>query len=159
MLDRPEGLDDADLAAALTAGWGWRADALTYRPVGFGAYHWTVTDHDGRCWFVTVDDLTVDPEPADAVHAALTRALRTAVALRRDAGLEFVVAPQPTAAGQPAHRLDARYAVSVFPVVDGAAGRFGPHRPQDVPEVLELLVRLHAATPMVAGIAQRAELE
>ncbi|MBY8870326.1 aminoglycoside phosphotransferase family protein [Micromonospora sp. PLK6-60] len=154
----PKGLDDAALAAALADGWGLRVRASTYLPVGFGAYHWRVTDHDGRCWFVTVDDLAVDPEPADAVCAALGRALATAVALHRDAGLEFVVAPVPGLAGEPLRRLDARYAISVFPAVDGAAGRFGPHRPQDVPEVLELLARLHAATPAVAGTVDRADL-
>ncbi|MFC0006518.1 phosphotransferase enzyme family protein [Micromonospora siamensis] len=158
MLDRPEGLDDADLTAALATGWGWQPHSLTYRPVGFGAYHWTATDGDGRSWFVTVDDLTVDPEPAEVVHAGLARALATAGALR-EAGLEFVVAPVPATTGEPVRRLDARYAVSVFPLVDGAAGRFGPHRPRDVPEVLDLLARLHAATSAVAGTVQRADLD
>ncbi|MEV0157799.1 phosphotransferase [Micromonospora sp. NPDC050686] len=158
MQDRPEGLDDVDLAAALADGWGLRVGASTYLPVGFGAYHWSVTDHDGRCWFVTVDDLAAGPEPADATCAALGRALATAVALHHDAGLEFVVAPVLGRAGEPLRRLDARYAVSVFPAVDGTAGRFGPHRPQDVPEVLELLARLHAATPAAAGTVAPADL-
>lgn len=155
MRDRPTEMTESDLVAALSDGWGLDVSELTYRPVGAGSYHWALLDDTGRTWFVTVDDLGADPEGRDAVFADLGRAFDTALVLHRDAGLGTVVAPVPTGDGASVYRLDSRYAVSVFPLLDGVAGRFGPHRPADLPEVLDLLVTLHQATPVVARTAGR----
>ncbi|MEE6261556.1 aminoglycoside phosphotransferase family protein [Plantactinospora sonchi] len=155
MRDRPAEMAESELVGALSTGWGLDVPEVTYRPVGAGSYHWSVVDDVDRRWFVTVDDLGVESARRDAVFVDLTRALDTALALRRDAGLEPVVAPVPTRTGASAYRLGARYAVSVFPLLDGVAGEFGPHRPADLPEVLALLGAVHRATPVVARTAGR----
>jgi hypothetical protein len=80
------------------------------------AHHWKLTGDDGQPYFVTVDDLDDKNWMGDmraTVFEGLGRALSTAVALRHEVGLEFVVAPIPAAAGQPLIRLDDRYTVSV----------------------------------------------
>ncbi|HEU4422690.1 MAG TPA: phosphotransferase [Pilimelia sp.] len=178
MRDRPEGVADSDIASALAAGWGLRVASATYCPVGFGSYHWAVADDGGLARFVTVDDLGAEDGVRDAAFERLGRALDTALALRRDAGLGFVVAPIPTRTGSTVCRLIAppearaalgahraaggprghRYAISVFPMVEGEAGRFGAHRPQDRAEVIGLLADLHDATPVVAAGAPRTDL-
>ncbi|MFI1096947.1 phosphotransferase [Streptomyces sp. NPDC020917] len=150
MKDRPEGVSDEDLGAALADGWGLDVRAVEYRPVGFGSYHWAVRTGSGGL-FVTVDALQDDPA---AALRRLDLAFRTALALRRDAGLDFVVAPLSSRGGAVVRPLGDRHAVAVFPLVEGEAGDFGVHRPEDRPQVLDLLVRLHAA-----GVeAPRAEL-
>ncbi|MBY8882110.1 phosphotransferase [Actinacidiphila acidipaludis] len=148
MKDRPPGVRDDDLVAALADGWGLTARAVAYRPVGFGSHHWTAEVADPgrggstRQLFVTVDVLSGE---RPAALARLTAALDTALALRRDAGLEFVVAPVPDRTGATVRLLGERHTVAVFPLVDGVAGDFGRHRREDVPAVLDLLVRLHGA--------------
>jgi len=158
MRDKPDGVAESELAWALADGWGIEARSARYLPVGAGSYHWAVTGDDGRPRFVTVDDLGVDVAPRTAAFAARRRAFDTALALRRDAGLAFVVAPIPTRSGSTLWRLNSRYAVSMCPLVDGEAGEFGPHRPQDRAEVVALLVELHRATPVVSARAPRADL-
>lgn len=148
--DEPDGVTEDDLAAALAAGWGIGVASVTYLPVGAGSYHWAVAGRDGQRRFVTVDRL--------GDEATLAAAFGTALALRRDAGLGFVVAPVPTVDGAPLRRLSDRYAISVYPWLDGRAGDFGPHPPEDRSEVLRLLADLHAATPHVAGVARRLDL-
>jgi spectinomycin phosphotransferase len=74
---------------------GWRIDAaaLRYAPVGGGSYHWVVRDGAGRRWFVTADDLDDKAwlgHTRPVVMAGLRSAMETALALRRDAGLDFV---------------------------------------------------------------------
>lgn len=129
MQERPDGLDDRDVVAGLTAGWRIPARSTSYQPVGFGSHHWAAGD-----LFLTVDDGPIEP---------LRRALGVAAGL----GLDFVVAPLPTLDGDPVWPLSARYTLSVFPLLDGTAGAFGPHRPEDRAEVLGLLDRLHRADP------------
>lgn len=140
MKDRPAGVSDGQVAAAVAGGWGLDVRSVAYRPVGFGSYHWAVDA--GRPLFVTVDACHDDPA---AGLGRLRRAFDTALALHRDAGLEFVVAPLPAGTGQTVLPLGARHSVAVFPQVAGVAGEFGAHRDEDAPAVLELLVRLHAA--------------
>ncbi|MGX6603199.1 phosphotransferase [Micromonosporaceae bacterium Da 78-11] len=123
---------------------------VEYLPVGAGSYHWSVTDRPGSAWFVKVDD---GPD-----FDMLRRSLETALALHRDAGLDFVLAPVPDLRGAVLRRIDERYAVSVYPLVEGTAGQFGPHDPQTRDEVAARLAELHRATPTVAAIAPRADL-
>ncbi|MFC7274890.1 phosphotransferase family protein [Paractinoplanes rhizophilus] len=137
-------MSDSDLVVALKAGWDIEARKIAYLPVGAGGYHWTV---DGR-WFLTV---TADES------GPLERALRTARALRRDAGLSFVVAAEPGHGGSPLWSLPSGPNLSVFPLVDGEAGSFGPH-PADRDRVVDMLVALHRATPVVAAAAPPSDL-
>ncbi|GIF22153.1 spectinomycin phosphotransferase [Actinoplanes tereljensis] len=148
MRDRPEGVTDADVRAALADGWGITAGELEYRAVGAGSYHWAVDDR----WFVTVDGLGFASS-----FAPLTRALETAVALRRDAGLDFVVAPLGTP--RVLWPLGHRHAMAVYPLMPGTAGDFGPHSPASREAVLELIAALHRATPAIAGLAEVTDLE
>ncbi|MFC3744070.1 phosphotransferase enzyme family protein [Paractinoplanes deccanensis] len=139
MRERPEGVGDDLLAEELAAGWGIRARSVDYLPVGAGGYHWSVEG----AWFVTVAEWS----------AGLEQALRTAAELASE--LDFVVAPVPTGDGAVVRRLADRYALSVYPLLAGTAGSFGPHRDEDRDAVLDLLIRLHATR---AASAPRADL-
>ncbi|MEW9528758.1 phosphotransferase [Microbispora sp. NPDC049125] len=143
---------------ALTEGWGIEPHSVEYLTVGAGSYHWSVVDRCGTAWFVKVDDLGVEDAGRDAAFGQLGQSFGAALALRRDAGLDFVLAPIPTTTGAAIRRLTSRYALSVFPMVAGAAGHFGAHRPEDRAEVIDLLAELHEATPIVAETASRADL-
>jgi spectinomycin phosphotransferase len=135
VLSAPADLSTADVRAGLVAGWGVESVAATYRPVGFGSHHWSVTDDAGRRWFVTADVATRSLEPA----------LRTAAELS-GSGLEFVVGPVMTGGGAATQPAGGRYLLSLFPHVDGESGDFGPHRSEDVAPVKALLARLHATS-------------
>ena len=93
MRDRPEGVRENELIAVLLDGWGLDVRSISYLSVGAGSYHWAVTDDTGGAWFVTVDDLSREVNAREHAFSALARAFDTALALRREAGLEFVVAP------------------------------------------------------------------
>lgn len=153
----PADLVPKDLARALAAGWHLRPVSMEYRPEGAGGYHWVLTGGDGVRHFVTVDDLDRKAwlgDTREAVLGGLRRALATAVALRHEAGLEFVVAPVPAGDGGPLRRLDGRYAVSVFPFVAGRAHSFGPYPDERLRGLaLELIAALHQSTPAVRGLA------
>lgn len=150
MEDRPDGLDENVLRRALSA---WEVDAvrLEYAPVGFGDYHWTAGDSAGRRWFVTVADLENKSHcglGAEAALRGLRGAMDTAAALRAEQGLDFVVAPLIDGRGDTVRRLGHRYAVSVFPFMDGTTGDFGQApTPQERGLVVDLLAELHRAAP------------
>ncbi len=152
MRDKPPGLDERVLIEACT-GWAVDVASIEYLPVGAGSYHWSVTDRRGPVWFVKVDDVA-----ADGAFGLLRQSLATALALHDDAGLDFVLAPVPAADGSVLRRLTSRYAVSVFPMLAGTAGDFGPHRREDLAEMADLLARLHLATPAAARLAPRTDL-
>jgi hypothetical protein len=158
MRDRPTGLGDGELLAALLDGWAMRVEVSEYLPVGAGSYHWAVTDRDGGVWFVKVDDLSAGGAAPRDVFNELSRSFRTALSLRREVGLDFVVAPVPTSAGAVLWRLASGFAVSVFPMVDGVAGDFGAHRVEDLGEVVAMLAAVHRATPVVGDLAPMAGL-
>ena len=153
MQDRPTDLDERDLTTACREGWAIDVIQAEYLPVGAGSYHWSVTDRRGAEWFVKVDDVE-----RDATFSPLERSFETALALHRDAGLDFVLAPVPARDGAVLRRLSSRYALSMFPMIAGAAGHFGPHRLEDLAEMAVLLAKLHLATPAVAHLAPRADL-
>lgn len=140
VLNRPAGVTDDELVEVLHRAWALGARDLRYAPVGFGSHHWLTTDH-----FVTVDEVR------DAT--ALDAALRTATALRHDAGLEFVVAPLPTDDGALLVPLGDEWLVHVYErliVVDDT--QFGPH---EDPEVVEMVRAIHDATPIASTYANR----
>ncbi|MEV6814474.1 phosphotransferase [Micromonospora sp. NPDC051296] len=158
MRERPAGLRESELIAALTEVWGVEVRSAEYLPVGAGSYHWSVVDQRGTARFVKVDDLGVEDAGRDEAFDRLGGSFATALALHRHAGLDFVVAPIPTVTGAVLWRLTARYAVSLFPLVTGTVGGFGPHRAEDRAEMVDLLTALHRATPAVVERAPRADL-
>jgi spectinomycin phosphotransferase len=158
MRDRPTGLDEDQLIAALFEGWGMRVESAEYLPVGAGSYHWSIADRTGVVWFVKVDDLRVEEATPRDVFNGLRQSLTTALSLHRDAGLGFIVTAIPTTDGALLRRLTPRYALSVFPMVDGTAGEFGPHRREDLAEMATVLADLHRATPVVAHLAPQTDL-
>ncbi|MEU8317927.1 phosphotransferase [Nonomuraea sp. NPDC048881] len=170
MRDKPADLDESLLAPALEA-WGIKAVGLAHAPVGFGDHHWIATGADGRRWFLTAatlpsaphtapppspapDGLLQEPraaggldEGARVAFGELGRALETAAAL--SATLKFVVAPVPDLDGGALLRpLAARYALSVFPFVDGVTGGFDDEPAEhDRAQVIDLLAELHGTSP------------
>jgi spectinomycin phosphotransferase len=168
--DRPAGIGDGEVGHALAEGWRIDAADLRYAAVGGGSYHWAVRDGAGGRWFVTVDDLDDKPWLGDGratVLDGLRAAMDTALALRRDAGLRFVAAPNPGLGGETVRALDSRYAIAVFPFLDGTSGRFREDYPaRRRGELAGLLAALHQATPTLIrppvariGLPRRAALD
>jgi spectinomycin phosphotransferase len=176
--DRPAGLREHDLRPVLAEGWRIGAAALRYAAVGGGSYHWVARDGAGRRWFVTADDLDDKAwlgHTRPAVMGGLRSAMETALALRRDAGLDFVVAPVPGVDGAAVQPVGPGHAVAVFPFLSGTAGRFGEALPAAERAALtDMLAALHrsaldrptlhqpalAGAPVAAiGLARRADLD
>jgi hypothetical protein len=130
VLTAPQDLDEGALACVLEQAWGIRAAGMTYRPVGWGSHHWEVAGSGGDRWFVTVDELETKrfsaSESLDDGFARLRASLWSAVELAR-AGRDFVVAPLPRAGtdGDPVARLGSRFAVAVYPFLDGRSFAWG----------------------------------
>jgi hypothetical protein len=142
----PADLSVSDLRTALVSGWRIEASSIAYAPVGFGSHHWTVVEPSSRRWFVTADAVA----DSSTRLVELSTALSTAFTLHRDAGLEFV--------GAPVQRFDGgllqtsgRYAIAVFPYLDVVAETSDDRAADRV--VVDLIVVLHAATPVVQQIA------
>jgi spectinomycin phosphotransferase len=149
--ERPEGLADVEVAAALASHWDLAVTSLRYLPVGFGGYHWSADDTDGGRWFVTATDLARFDS-----FAELEQAMSTAVRLAQ-AGLDFVLAPVPAASGRAACPAGSRYAITVSPFVDGTPGRWGdPMTAADLAAVTGMLARLHTARAEPAEVPVRA---
>ncbi|HEY2239731.1 MAG TPA: aminoglycoside phosphotransferase family protein, partial [Streptosporangiaceae bacterium] len=150
MKDRPEGVTERVLRLALEQGWDLRPDQLRYAPVGAGSYHWTARGparvHGDR-WFLTVDDLDGKPwlgDTREGVYAGLEAALDTARWLRDQAGLSFVVAPEPTRDSATALRLSPRYAVALYRYIEGRNWEFGQRLPPEArDQLIDLLAALH----------------
>jgi spectinomycin phosphotransferase len=122
--------------------WALTVRELSYLPVGFGGHHWLAVDQTGARWFVTVSDLAAPWVPD------LSAAMQTAAWLAGEGGLEFVVAPIPTTAGQIVGSLDSQHALTLFPHVDPAPSHFGDEIDDaDRAAIIDLLARLHTATP------------
>ncbi len=102
MLTPPDGLTEDVLVPLLERGWQVTVNSIAYRAVGFGSYHWEVTDAAGTRWFVTADELhdkrPSRGEPLDAAFGRLRASLSVARALHDD-GCAFVVAPVPALDG------------------------------------------------------------
>jgi spectinomycin phosphotransferase/16S rRNA (guanine(1405)-N(7))-methyltransferase len=151
VLTQPGDLADESLRDVLRSGWKFCARSLAYQAVGFGSHHWLAADDRGGRFFVTADDLAArrrtPDDTLDAAFGRLDRAFATALSLRREAGLDFVIAPVPARDGRVLERVGTRYSVVVHPYVTGdRTGRDGAFdRPADRREVLELLIALHAA--------------
>jgi hypothetical protein len=148
MLTRPADLPDAVLVGTLAEAWNLNIVSLEYRAVGFGSHHWSATDARGRRWFVTVDDLDAKrhstDEPAETAFERLRAALATARAVS-EAGATFVVAPIPARDGTVVRRVSARFALALYPYIDGVSRSGGYEAASDRLGVLELIVELHAS--------------
>jgi spectinomycin phosphotransferase len=153
--DRPDGFGERELRLALAEGWQIRPVATRYAPVGGGSYHWVVRDDRGERWFATVDDLDVKAWLGDTrmmALAGLRRAMNTALALRRQAGLPFVLAPEPTSGGDTVRPAGVRHGVAVFRFACQPAGQFGQALSgSGRNELTDMLAALHRATPVVAA--------
>jgi spectinomycin phosphotransferase len=152
---RPEDLTEGQIRAELAAGWSFAAETLSYLPVGFGCHHWHATDAAGRQLFLIVHDLRQmlhsRLDTAEAAFGRLETAFGCALSLRRDANLDFVIAPIPTGTGQVVRRLSERYSLAACPyLTDCEPGREGDFPASDRPAVVRLLTLLHRATPAVA---------
>jgi spectinomycin phosphotransferase len=151
----PDGIDNRQLSRALEEHWGLTPARLGYMPVGFGDHHWELTDSAGRRWFVTVAGLTDGwrGTGAAAGYADLQAAMDTVTALA-GAGLEFALAPVPTSGGRALAPLGAAHAITVFPYLGGACRDFAPEMPgRNGLAVIDMLARLHKATPLVRRTA------
>jgi spectinomycin phosphotransferase len=136
-------------------------ESLDYAPVGGGSYHWIAADASGRRRFVTVDHLDKKPwlgDEREVVFGGLRQAVDTAAALS-DYGLDFVVAPVRSLAGETVRRVGPHHAAALYPFVDGRAGQFGVYEPADRPALFSLLAALHRATSAVAAIGRRSVLD
>lgn len=139
VLNRPEDLADVEIRNALDQHWGLLPEHLAYEPVGFGSHHWMTDEH-----FVSVDR-------AEGT-VMLEAALRTAAALRDDAGLTFVIAPILTDSGALLAAVSDEWVMHVYhrlTVLDST--KHGPH-PE--PDAVELIREIHAATPVTARHAR-----
>jgi spectinomycin phosphotransferase len=163
----PENIETTRVVEALRDGWGFEAITAEYAPVGFGSYHWVVTDRAGLRRFVTVDDLDAKAWLGNRREdrlGGLRAAFATAASLH-DASLEFVVAPLSTRNDAHLELLDERHTVAVFPFLEGEAGEWGPFDDEGRRGVVELLAELHTATPprtarrIGFGLSGRAHLE
>jgi Phosphotransferase enzyme family len=147
----PDDLPHNALAGALQELWGFTAASLEYQPVGFGSHHWLVMGRTGERLYATADDLDAKRrtahDTADDAFDRLCHAFGTALALRDEAGLTFVIAPLLTAAGRVAARLSERYSLVIHPYVTGtAAGDDGEFTNDgDRKAVVDLLILMHRA--------------
>jgi spectinomycin phosphotransferase len=169
--DRPEGITERAVARALASGWGLTGWTLEYAPVGGGSYHWLAAGGaPGDRRFVTVDDLDDKGwlgRTRPAVLAGLRVAMDAAVTLRRQAGLGFVVAPEPASTGEAVLPVGDRHAVALFPFLTGKPGDWDEPLPApERGELIAMLAALHQVDPAAVrlprigfGLSWRGELE
>jgi len=153
--EEPGHISQPELAGILHEQWGLAPARLRYLPVGFGDYHWELTDAAGGRWFVTVAELAGGWRGTSAAdgYVDLRAAMEIVIALHQ-AGLEFAVAPVPTAGGQALAPLGSGNAVTVFPYLDAEPGESGGELPDgDRLALIGILARLHAATPLARRTA------
>lgn len=157
----PEDVGECDLANWLFEGWGLKVAGTEYAAVGGGSYHWRALDDGGRRHWVTVDDLDQKGylgDSRDAAFAGLRSAFGTALALR-EGGLEFVVAPVSTPRAETVRMVGTHHTIAVFPFVEGSSWQFGERLTSaERAALVDMLVRLHGATPSAASIARPASL-
>jgi Phosphotransferase enzyme family len=149
MLVPPDDLPEAALVSALRSSWGMTVSSVEYRAVGWGSHHWEVVDAAGSRFFLTADDLDkrrwLDGEPPAAAFRRLRASLAAARDLR-DCGRSFVVAPVPAGDGEPLARVDDRFAVALYPFIEGQSFEWGEFTsPAHRLGVLGLVAAVHTA--------------
>jgi hypothetical protein len=171
VLSPPQGLSEGVLASALARTWDLDVGSLNYQPVGFGSHHWDGVDATGVRWWVTVDDLERKRvsrlEPYGVAFDRLHAAIGAAAALRRH-GRAFAVAPVPGADGRFLARLDERYAIALYPYLDGRRFPWGDFSTNEHRRAtLDMVLGVHTAPASVRdglaaddfGVAHLDELE
>jgi hypothetical protein len=143
----PDGLSESAIADTLRDGWDVVVASMEYRPVGFGSHHWEVLGADERRWFVTVDDLDLrrqsEEDTREAVFEWLVSALTTTREVR-EAGGSFAVAPVRARSGEVGVRIPERFALAVYPHVEGRSftwSEFSEHGQRR--SMLDLIIALH----------------
>lgn len=134
MRERPPRVADADLLAEVRRTWDTEVDFVEHLPVGFGAHHWAAYVAGSPRLFATFDQ--GDAETLSDLEASYAGA----VALR-ERGLEFVLAPIPTASARVTVPF-AGGALSCCPWLDGTS-----RQPLDVGWTTQALSRLHTTVP------------
>lgn len=143
MHERPAGVSDADVAAALREHWNIPAAGLRYLPVGFGGHHWSATGPAGQRWFVTLSEVADEEAFAD-----LAATMTAAATLAACPGLDFVVAPARTPTGHAAARIRPGWAATVCPFADGEPGHWGDElTAAGHAEVVGMLAAVHGCEP------------
>ena len=154
----PLDLDELDLTDALARSWDLDVGQLRYVPKGSGSYHW-LTETPAHGYFLTVDDLDIKPwlgETPDSTFEGLEAAYDSALTLHGQENLSFVVAPTPMLGGGTTSRLSEKYALTVFPFMDGEPGVWGhPIGRTNREQLLRKLAELHRSTPAVAARVPR----
>lgn len=163
MRTRPADIDDRQLIEAVRQRWGVAVDSLEYVAIGGGSHHWRARAAEQTDLWLTVDDLDDKPFLGGS-RAAVFEALEQAITLSselRNIGLEFVLAPQLTTAGQPLVHVTERYTLAIYPFLeDGTTYRWGVPLPEvQRQHVVEMLIRLYQATPQVAARARKVPIE
>lgn len=149
MLVPPDDLSEAALVSALQRSWGMTVSSIEYRAVGWGSHHWEVVDTAGSRCFVTADDLDKRRRSAGEPPAAAFGRLRASLAAARDlsdCGRSFVVAPVPAGDGEPLARAGDRFAVALYPFIEGQNFEWGEFTaPGHRLGVLGLVTAMHTA--------------
>ena len=145
MFTRPSDLSDDVVTAVVQDAWALRIRRIDYAPVGFGSYHWHAWAEEDR-WFVTADDLVTRESHLGTSPRVRTRRLTAALCsarMLRDDGMTFVVAPTPTADGEILRIVEERWAVTLYPFIDGWSSRSGAYTTNvDRRAAVELLAAL-----------------
>lgn len=140
MNERPIGVTDAEVAAALRLHWGLAITRLEYLPVGYGGYHWAASIAGGQRFFATLSAVTDDDG-----FAELAATMTAAASLADSSHLSFVIGPVRAASGQAAVRLQPDWAITVTPFVDGEPGQWGDElSADDLAELTSMLASLHS---------------
>ena len=152
MFTQPADLADDVVSAVVQDAWQLEIRRIDYAPVGFGSYHWHAwTDQDRL--FVTADDLVgsgghLGASPTEGARR-LAAGLCSARALRNE-GLTFVVAPIPTADGEILKLVEERWALALYPFIDGSSAQYGAYATAaERHAVIELLATLHQTTVLM----------
>jgi aminoglycoside phosphotransferase (APT) family kinase protein len=159
VLTRPDELTDAMLNDELSSGWGLSVASLEYRALGFGSHHWCATDAVGCRSFVTVDDLDATRRSTHETTGAAFQRLRAALATVRavqDTGAAFAVAPIPTREGDVLRHISDRFALALYPYIDGVSQSGEYESASDRLAVLQLIVTLHTS-PRAAWVDARVD--
>lgn len=163
MKERPDDLEDGDIRRALVAGWEIDTTAMRYVPLGGGSYHWQVEARDGCRWFVSATDLDhapwLGPDRTSSLQT-LEATMSTALTLRAEVGLSFVLAPVPDRDGGVLRLVGGRYGLIVHPFLDGTCGEFGALMdPDDRSTTIDIVAALHATPPTAVELHPVVELD
>lgn len=142
--DNPS-IDHSRLLELLNAKWHVSTNTLAFLPVG------------GASWSYRSGGSFVNVRHADDrgmswdLERDVSRSFAAAVALRERCDLDFLLAPTPTASGDPTARLG-QFLVVVMPFVDGVVRGGEPFTRDDLREAVDWVRRIHDATPAVADL-------